>query len=322
MIPNRPGTTRYRSLEASGRVLARSAGLVRLGVFSIGVALFLDQVRALISDAQFTWGERRVMGIVGLVTLGGFGLAGWLAGRVMRATAELIEVFIDGADAATRSSYLIEAQVAPALVRAAAALERLAEASPAALPNSNRAAAVRRAILEGRWGRAEQLLDALTRDTPAAPELSALAGELARARQAEIDDLRSRLEAARATDDPERVIACRDALTQHLRGSALEDLDRRVVRWLADLIQKRARAGSVSPDVPALAERVADSFGDTSEAAALLAALPNLRRRAGLCPRCGRPYPGSDDACPACRAQNAGSTPRPLPGGAVRGGKT
>lgn len=318
MSRDAPGPSRYRSLRASGVVLARAAPLVRFGVFSVGVSLFLDQVRPLVSDAQFTWGERRVMAAVAVVTLGGFGLAGWLAGRLLRASAELTEVFIDGAEAAVRSAYLIESQLAPSLARAVAALERLAEGTAGGAGRS--AAAVRRAILEGRWGRAEQFLAGIARDDPDAAEAPALAAELARARQAEADDLRGRLDAARAADDPETVLACRDALTQHLRGAALADLDRRVVRWLVDLIQRRARAGAATPELADLAARVADTFGDTPEGVALLDALPTLRRRAGLCTGCGRPFRGGD-VCPDCRAGQAAPPPRPRPGGAIPGRK-
>src|SRR3954451_6716940 len=102
MSLNRPGTSLYLSLDASRRALVRAAPLVRFGLFAAGVSIFLDQVRPLTSDAQFTWGERRVMGVVALITIGGFGLAGWVAGKLLRAAADLIEVFVDGADAAGR----------------------------------------------------------------------------------------------------------------------------------------------------------------------------------------------------------------------------
>jgi hypothetical protein len=289
-------------------------------LFAVGVSVFLDQVRTLVSDAQFTWGERRVMGVVAVITLGGFGLAGWVLGQLLRAGADLIEVFVDGAEAAGESNYLLEAQVVPGLVRAVAALERLAE-GPAGDEPGRAASAVRRATLDGRWGRAEQLLQDFRRDHPGAPEASALAAELSRACQAEADDLRARLDAARAAGDPDRVIDCRDALTQHLRGQALHDLDRRVVRWLAGLVAGRARSGPVTPDLAALAGRVADSFGDTAEGAALYDALPDLRRRAGLCPSCARPYQGSAELCPDCRADHPAPRPRPKPGGAIPGGR-
>src|SRR3954466_4920350 len=116
--------SRYLSLRHSQRVLERMAPLVRFGLFSVGVSLFLDRVGPLVSDAQFTWGERRLMGIVALVTLGGFGLAGWVAGRLIKASADLIDVFIAGADAAGRTADLIELHVVPSLGRIANALER------------------------------------------------------------------------------------------------------------------------------------------------------------------------------------------------------
>jgi hypothetical protein len=314
-----PATSRYRSLRSSRHALARLAPLVRFGLFAVGVSVFLDQVQPLLSEAQFTWGERRVMGVVALVTLGGFGLAGWVAGRLLWASAELIEVFVDGAEAAVRASYLIESQLVPALNRTAAALER-SSGGRASEAGSPAAAAVRQAIREGLWGRAERLLEALRRDEPGSAEADALADELARATRAEAADLRDRLNASMAVGDADRVIACRDALTHHLRGDALHALDARVVRWLTDTIRDRARSGQATPELAALAARAADSFGDTPEGASLLAELPVLRRRAGLCGSCGAPYRGPDSVCPACQA---GPNPpaRPRPGRAAPRGR-
>ena len=269
----KPETSRYRSLHASRRALARAAPLVRFGIFSVGVGLFLDQVRPLVSDGQFTWGERRVMGVIGVITLGGYGLAAWVAGSVLKAAADMIEVMADGAEAAIRCGHLVETQLVPALTRAASALENFGAARPistTSIPN--------RIV-------------------------------------AEIDDLQAKLDASLADDDPDRVIACRDALTQHLSGEPLKELDRRVVRWLSDRVQARVRDGTVTPEVVAFAARAADSFGDTNEGAALLTALPKLRRRAGLCPRCERPYRGRDAACPDCLSEEVSSPPsRPAAG--------
>src|SRR5262249_23720345 len=108
MVGQVPGGSRYQSLRHSQRVLERMAPLVRFGLFAAGCSVFLDQVRGLIGDAQFTWGERRVMGIVALITLGSFGLAGWVAGRLLKASADLIEVFIAAAESAGRTADLIE----------------------------------------------------------------------------------------------------------------------------------------------------------------------------------------------------------------------
>jgi hypothetical protein len=261
MIGQVPSSQRYQSLRHSQRVLERMAPLVRFGLFAVGCSVFLDQVRGLVSDAQFTWGERRVMGIVALVTLGGFGLAGWVAGRLLKASADLIEVFIAGAESAGRTADLIELHLVPTLGRIATALDRAGEPTP----------------------------------TPAAAVVPA--------RHA-VADARAELEDARRSDEPERVIDCRDALTQRLRGDELRDLDLDLVRWLVGRVQARARSGTSAGALAAagLAARVVQSFGDTPEAASLRAALPSLRRTAGLCPRCARPRGVQGDLCPRCAA--------------------
>ena len=198
---NLSGLSRYQSLRASRRVLARSAPLVRFGLFALGLGLFLDQVRPLISDAQFTWGERRVMGVVALMTIGGFGLAGWLTGRLFRAFAELIDVFVDGAEAAGRTADLIELQLVPALGRLASALEPPAAGpnlvpppDPGAERDTRRSRPFAARSARG-WSQAERLAQAFARDFPAAPEAATLDAELAR-RQAAIDALRARLDDA------------------------------------------------------------------------------------------------------------------------------
>ena len=277
MIRSAPGTepSRYPSLHASRRALARAAPLVRFGIMSAGLGLFLDQVRPLISDAQFTWGERRVIGAVAVVTLGGAFLTAWVVGSLLRAAADMIEVLTDGAEAAIRTNHVVETRLVPALTRAAVAMEALADSKSPAVEN----------------------------------------------RLTELDDLRAKLDSALAAEDADAVIACRDALTQHLSGQPLKDLDQRVVRWLADRVQKHVRDGTVTVDVIALAARAADSFGDTTEGVALLTALPKLRRRAGLCPRCESPYRGRDAVCPDCLAEAAEpQASRPAPGRPQRKG--
>jgi hypothetical protein len=97
--------------------------LVQIAFLGLGLAIFLDQCRALLSDAQFTWGERRVMGIVALLALGGCGFAGWVVGRLLAVAAELLDVMADSAEAAWRTSDLTERHIVPALSRIAAALE-------------------------------------------------------------------------------------------------------------------------------------------------------------------------------------------------------
>jgi len=97
--------------------------LVQVGFVTLGLGIFLDQSRSLLSDAQFTWGERQVMGVVAILSLGGCGFAGWIAGRLIKVAAEIVDVMADGAEASWRTNELIERHVIPALVRAVNALE-------------------------------------------------------------------------------------------------------------------------------------------------------------------------------------------------------
>jgi|SRR5271166_1160095 len=113
MNPGTLETPRYASLRKGGKVLGRLALWVQLGFLIMGMGLFLDQARDLLSDAQFTWGERRVMGVIALVTLGGCGLAGWILGQLFRIFAQLLDVLADGAEAAWRAGDLIEPHLVP-----------------------------------------------------------------------------------------------------------------------------------------------------------------------------------------------------------------
>ncbi len=115
--------SRYEALRRRRRTLKLVTPLVQVGFLGLGLTIFLDQSRALLSDAQFTWGERRVMGIVALLALGGCGFAGWVVGRLIGVAAELLDVMADGAEAAWRTSDLMERHVVPTLSRIASALE-------------------------------------------------------------------------------------------------------------------------------------------------------------------------------------------------------
>jgi hypothetical protein len=116
--------THYQGLRKGGRSLAMLATLVQLGFLGLGLSIFLEQSRSLLSDAQFTWGERNVMGMIALVSLGGCGFAGWVIGRLIKVAAELFDAMADTADAAWRTTELIERQVVPTLARIATALEK------------------------------------------------------------------------------------------------------------------------------------------------------------------------------------------------------
>ena len=116
--------SRYQGLRRGRRTLAFLAPMVQFGFLALGLAIFLDQSRSLLSDAQFTWGERQVMGIIALLALGGCGFAGWVVARLIAIAAEMFDAIADNAEAAWRTSELIERHVIPTLVRIAAALEQ------------------------------------------------------------------------------------------------------------------------------------------------------------------------------------------------------
>src|SRR4029079_5097629 len=113
------GSSRYDSLRRGVKILGRLAWWVQAGFLLMGLALFLDQAGGLVSDAQFTWGERRVMGIVALITLGGCGLAGWILGQLCRVGSGALEALADCAEAAWRTGDLIEQHLFPTLGRIA-----------------------------------------------------------------------------------------------------------------------------------------------------------------------------------------------------------
>jgi hypothetical protein len=257
-------STRYTSVRGGGRALARLAPVVQIGVASLGLAYFLDQAQGLLSDAQFTWGERRVLGMIALSTIVGFVLAGWVLGRLLKVVAELLDVLADGAEASWRTVDLMEMHVIPSLGRIAARLDA-SDAPPS--PGAK----------------------------PAAP-----AGSAARP-TSRADELTDELEAAREAGDVGRALDLRDALTEHLRGEALHALDQDLALWVARRVERRVRDQSADWEVAGWVARALDSLGDMPETESLRAALPVIRRRAGLCTVCGRAVAGGQPVCGRCR---------------------
>jgi hypothetical protein len=223
--------------------------------------------------------------------------------------SKLVETLARQAETSARLIELIESKALPLLERIAQALERapLAPALTASRPSG--LAEFHAAIHARLWLDAEAIARELLAKSPGDPEFSRLEDELGRAKSLAAEDLRIRLDAARQTNDPDGVMALRDDLVGLIEPDALRELDRTLVKWLLTVIQKRLRTGTVGPDVAGLAARVAERFGGTVEGASLKAALPTLRRSAGLCARCGEPYAGLADACPKCLVP-----PAPTPG--------
>lgn len=67
-----------------------------------------------------------------------------------------------------------------------------------------------------------------------------------------------------------------------------------------EAIFQRMHSGTVREDVAQLAEAVVAVFPESTEGRTLAQVLGVLRRSAGLCPRCSRPYKGIASACHDC----------------------
>jgi hypothetical protein len=247
--------------------------------------------------------------VAAIASIAGFALAGWIVARRVRAWSRMVEATAAGADALAR--------LASAAERMVAVLERttlsVAPNPPAEHPAASLAAGPRSAALaefritlkQEDWAQAESQIASFASTNPDDPVVVQLRDELKAAREAAALSLQARLEAAREANDTQRVLEIRENLAAVLDPEQLAPLDRPLARWFLDLIQKRLRQGAISVDVVVLATRVAAALDTTVEGASLRAALPTLRRSVGLCARCGNPYTGIADACPAC-----------LPGGA------
>ena len=113
--------SRYDGLRRAGARWASWLRLVQVGFLALGFGIFLDQSRSLLSDAQFTWGERQVMGIVALLALGGCGFAGWVVGRSDQGCGRAVGCAGRRRRGHWRTNELIERHVVPALGRIASA---------------------------------------------------------------------------------------------------------------------------------------------------------------------------------------------------------
>jgi hypothetical protein len=288
-------------LEVLARVVRN--GVLVLGGMAVVLAVWLapgvrSQRETLLAVVAF-----------GLVVLGGL-----TVDAALRGFACLLHLQADQAEAAGR----VEQHLASGLRQLAVTLDALAAAphSPAAATpisdvKAERLAEARLAIRAGHWDAAEELVRSFAESHPDDPDASRLADDLSRARQTAGDELLAKVQAAREVNDPDRVIEVRAALKPLLAAEALRALDRDLAKWFMILIQRRLRTGTVRADVAVLAARVAESLDDTPEGASLRASLPTLRRAAGLCPRCGQPYTGLADACPACLAGLHHASPAP-----------
>ncbi len=231
----------------------------------------------------------------------------------------LVQALVDQVADARAVWERVERQAIPLLERIALALEHGSLGAVAGGSDSRDApvdrgavAEFRSALADGRWDQAEAILVNLTRLPDQAELVATLTIERDLGRDRALATWTERIEAARVANDAAGALDARDQIAAILPMEDLRVIDRAMIGWLMKLIQRRLRIIPIGTDLALLVARVADRFGATPEGASLRAALPTLRRSAGLCPRCAEPYLGVDDACPKCLAQ-AGQEPSLAP---------
>ncbi|QEH33495.1 hypothetical protein OJF2_19970 [Aquisphaera giovannonii] len=172
---------------------------------------------------------------------------------------------------------------------------------------------IRRSIVGRNWDEAENLLFDLEAESPEDPRLDALREELRLAQEAARDEHLLQIGAAREVNDPERVLELHGLVAPLLDAAARDSLESDLSRWLLHLVHNRLRTGKIQGDLVQLAGRIAEAFSHTPDGASLRASLPTLRRSAGLCPRCAKPYVGLGNACPECLARAQAPYPVRVP---------
>ena len=299
--PTAASTPPPRSAANAAATLGSMAPLVQAVLVVLGLVSVAGELWAL--------DPRRATspGLAALVHLGEFVLAGWVARRLLAALAALLELFDAIALAAARlavsndrlADTLIRTPL-EAAARPGASAASLASESAASEARTMALAEIRVALKKAEWDQAEALIETFSDNHQDDHAVAPLRNDLKAARQSAAAALRVRLDAAREAKDPDRVLEHREALAPLLEPEERVELDRGLARWFMALIQKRLRPGVMTLDLAVLASRVASAFDSTPEGASLRAALPTLRRSVGLCARCGQPYTGLADACPAC----------------------
>ena len=161
-------------------------------------------------------------------------------------------------------------------------------------------AEIRRLLRDHDWDAATEAVRVFRDEHPADPRSAEASGELERAMQAALGRLEAQLQAAREVNDPDQVLEIHGRMAPLLDEERRNSLDVELARWFLSIVHRRLRTGRIQADVVALADRIAEGFGHTTDGASLRASLPTLRRSAGLCPRCAKPYTGVAQACPEC----------------------
>jgi hypothetical protein len=276
-------------------------------IFLVAVTIFLHATDRLPLGPEY---EQRAQQVLGLVYLAGWLTLGLALIVVVRLLRELLVLVAGLTRSASQLADRSEA-LTFALERIAEAIER-GERRPAARPAAATEAAAaplagkaRAAIRSSDWDEARRLIAELRQTDSGASngEAERIDAELRGRLDQHAGELKARIEAARAAPDPSAVVEHFAALAPLLVEAERVALERQLLPWLLATLMRRMRSGTVAADVARLAEDIAAAFPATAEGASLRASLPTLRRSAGLCARCGRPYAGLEDACPECLAR-------------------
>jgi hypothetical protein len=177
--------------------------------------------------------------------------------------------------------------------------------------------AVMSLVHQGDFGGAEDRLAELADRWPGHERLKSVKWNIETTREMIRGNKLAQLHSAKEVNDPDRVLELHETVVTLLDHEAKTALEADLSRWFLRLIHQRLRSGKIEAEVVSLAGRISDVFGHTHEGASLRASMPTLRRSVGLCPRCGQPYKGLADACPACMARAKPKPPMPEPSSTV-----
>lgn len=273
------------------------AGSLAMGAL-LDVQIFLDNAGRFDPETHGNLAARSGYALIA------HGLAGLALAALVRALGIWVGAF------ANRSA---PPPAAPFIAERKTEAEPAVAVEPAAKVEGEELEAARGLIEAGDWDEAEARVDDLLAAHPGDRRVERLAERLSRAKREAGERWFEQLRAAREVNDANRVLELYQRIPPAQAEEDRKTLDQDLASWFLSLVHHRLRGGGVQLEIVTLVERVSESFGHTAEGASLRASLPTLRRSVGLCPRCGRPYLGTADACPVCLAGKAAATTTPEP---------
>ncbi|MBI3467831.1 MAG: hypothetical protein HY000_32885 [Planctomycetes bacterium] len=178
------------------------APLIGVALSLLGLSLFGKLVYPKLTGLGYATSERLIWSVIGLGYLLGLPLAGYVIQYLLRAGADLIDLWIDSEVAAEKTADLVERQLVPGVNRMCQLLEktnetlaRLSTARPAAGPSLAEARqqaidGVREAVRREWWDQARRLAAAFAENFPDAAEAKDLIAQVEAAHTRKIDSLR------------------------------------------------------------------------------------------------------------------------------------